>query len=59
MATDSVKGNRLLAALPEETYDALLPDLEPVAMPLGFSVYESGGAQDHIYFPTTAIVSLL
>jgi CRP-like cAMP-binding protein len=28
-------------------------------MPLGFSVYESGGAQDHIYFPTTAIVSLL
>jgi CRP-like cAMP-binding protein len=59
MAKDPVKGNRLLAALPEEIYDALQPHLEPVAMPLGFSVYEPGGAQDYIYFPTTSIVSLL
>jgi CRP-like cAMP-binding protein len=28
-------------------------------MPLGLSVYESGGAQGYVYFPTTAIVSLL
>jgi CRP-like cAMP-binding protein len=59
MADDSPKDNRLLAALPEDTYEALRPYLEPVEMPLGLSVYESGGAQGHVYFPTTAIVSLL
>ena len=28
-------------------------------MPLGLSLYESGGEQGYVYFPTTAIVSLL
>jgi CRP-like cAMP-binding protein len=51
--------NRLLAALPSADYQALLPSLEPVPMPLGHSVYESGGTQGHVYFPTSAIVSLL
>ena len=55
----SPKDNRLLAALSAEGYKALLPSLEPLAMPLGLSVYESGGAQGYVYFPTTAIVSLL
>ena len=55
----SPKHNHLLAALPEDAYGALVPSLEPVAMPLGLSVYESGGAQGYVYFPTTAIVSLL
>jgi CRP-like cAMP-binding protein len=55
----SPKHNRLLAALPEASYDALQPFLEPLAMPLGLSVYESGGPQGYVYFPTTAIVSLL
>jgi CRP-like cAMP-binding protein len=45
--------------LPEQAFGLLLPSLEPVAMPLGLSVYESGGAQGYVYFPTTAIVSLL
>ena len=58
-ALRSPKDNRLLAVLPAESYQALLPFLEPLAMPLGLSVYESGGAQDYVYFPTTAIVSLL
>ena len=58
-ASPSPKDNRLLAALPAASYDALLPSLEPLAMPLGLSVYESGGAQGYVYFPTTAIVSLL
>jgi CRP-like cAMP-binding protein len=57
--TQSPKDNRLLAALPEQAFGLLLPSLEPVAMPLGLSVYESGGAQGYVYFPTTAIVSLL
>jgi CRP-like cAMP-binding protein len=35
------------------------PHLEPVVMPLGRSLYESGAKLSHVYFPTTAIVSLL
>jgi CRP-like cAMP-binding protein len=53
------KVNRLLAALPEKNYQALLPFLERVELPLGMALYESGGKQGHVYFPTTSIVSLL
>jgi CRP-like cAMP-binding protein len=59
LASQPPKENRLLAALPADAYDVLLPFLEPLTMPLGMSVYESGGAQGFVYFPTTAIVSLL
>lgn len=51
--------NRLLAALPAEEYDRLLPHMEKISFPLGDVLYESGGQLDHVYFPTTAIVSLL
>jgi CRP-like cAMP-binding protein len=51
--------NRLLAVLPATEYERLRPHLEPVPMPLGAVVYESGSRLDHVYFPTTAIVSLL
>jgi len=51
--------NRLLAALPAEDYERLLPHLELVEMPLGFVVYESGGTMEYLYFPTSSIVSLL
>ena len=57
--TVSPKGNRLLAALPAEEYQRLAASLERVAMPLGEAVYESGGPQGFVYFPTTSIVSLL
>src|SRR5882724_7890734 len=51
--------NRLLGALPAEEYERLLPQLQPVAFSLGEVVYEFGGHLDYVYFPTTAIVSLL
>ena len=53
------KQNHLLAALPADDYARLLPDLEFIQMPLGASVYESGVAMDHVYFPTTCMISLL
>jgi CRP-like cAMP-binding protein len=53
------KQNHLLAALPAEDYKRLLPDLELIAMPLGWALYESGGHMGYLYFPTTSIVSLL
>jgi CRP-like cAMP-binding protein len=51
--------NRLLAALPEEVYKRLHPHLDNVPLSLGQVIYESGEQLDHIYFPTTCIVSLL
>src|ERR1044071_8582442 len=51
--------NRLLAALPPDEYQRLLPQLADVSFGLGEVVYEFGGQLDYVYFPTTAIVSLL
>ncbi|MHB8667691.1 MAG: Crp/Fnr family transcriptional regulator [Burkholderiales bacterium] len=51
--------NHILAALPEEDFARLRPDLELVPMPLGWAVYESGGHVSYLYFPTTSLVSLL
>jgi CRP-like cAMP-binding protein len=51
--------NHLLAALPHAERRRWFPQLEYVEMPLGHVLYESGDAQSHVYFPTTAIVSLL
>jgi CRP-like cAMP-binding protein len=51
--------NHLLDALPAAEYERLLPHLELVPMPLGEVLYESGGRLQHVYFPTTCIVSLL
>jgi len=53
------KQNKLLAALPADEWARWLPALEPVDMPLGHVLYESGMAMTHVYFPTTSIVSLL
>jgi CRP-like cAMP-binding protein len=53
------KDNHLLAALTDAEWQRLQPYLEPVEMPLGQVLYESGRSMSHAYFPTTAIVSLL
>ena len=57
--THSPNQNHLLAALPPAEFERLLPHLELVPMPLGEALYESGGKLQHVYFPTTSIVSLL
>jgi CRP-like cAMP-binding protein len=51
--------NQLLAALPEAELHRWLPHLEYVDMRLGKVLYEAGSILSHVYFPTTAIVSLL
>ena len=51
--------NHLLAALPAEVQSRLFPALEPVLLPLGKVLYESGDTLRHVYFPTDSIVSLL
>jgi len=51
--------NQLLAALPPEAQARFGRELEVVDMPLGQVLSESGASLTHVYFPTTAIVSLL
>ncbi len=53
------KQNHLLAALPAGDYERLLPQLELFPLRLGWAVYEAGAHPGYVYFPTTAIVSLL
>ena len=49
----------LLSALPSEDWQRLAPAMESIEVGLGQVLYESGATVTHLYFPTTAIVSLL
>ncbi len=51
--------NELLAALPRAALESLFEHLELVTLPFGKELFEYGGKLDYVYFPTTAIVSLL
>ena len=53
------KKNQLLASLPDSEWQRWSGALEPVQMPLGEVLYESGVALNYVYFPITSIVSLL
>ena len=58
-SSESPRQNHLLAVLPRKEYERLLPHMELVPMALGEVLYESGDNLKYVYFPTTAIVSLL
>lgn len=51
--------NALLASIPPTEWARIAPHIEPVELPLGKVLYESGAPMSHVYLPTTAIVSLL
>ena len=53
------KQNHLLDALLKAEFNRLSPNLQPVELPLGTVMYEAGGLLQHVYFPTTSIISLL
>ncbi|CAN5387890.1 Crp/Fnr family transcriptional regulator [soil metagenome] len=53
------KQNRILAALPAEDYERMLPDLELIEMPLGWTMSESGDHVNYLHFPVKGIVSLI
>jgi CRP-like cAMP-binding protein len=55
----SVRQNQLLDTLSMTELKRVRRHLEPVEMPLGKVVYEPGRHLDHVYFPTTCIISLL
>ena len=59
MARAAKTENRLLAALSAADFERLHDELELMPLPLGLSIYESGGAMKHLIFPTGGIISLL
>jgi len=56
---DDPKNNLILGSLPAADYERLLPDLEPVLLPLGWTMSESGDHVNYLHFPTSGIVSLI
>jgi CRP-like cAMP-binding protein len=56
---EELRSNHLLAALPRSALLRWLPQLERVELPLGAVLYESGSTMRHVYFPSTAIITLL
>jgi CRP-like cAMP-binding protein len=58
-ASTDPKHNHLIAALPHDQWQRWQPHLEHVELSLGQVMYEAGSTLSHVYFPTTAIVSLL
>src|SRR5512141_2005418 len=55
----SARKNQLLAALPKPELEHLLPLLREHDFSLGHAVYEAGSKLEHVYLPTTSVVSLL
>ena len=51
--------NLLLAALPPAEWARWQPQLELVDLPLGKVLHESSVPMHYVYFPTSAIISLL
>ena len=58
-SSKSISKNRLLASLPENEYQRLLPHLEPFVLEHGKILYEIGEAIKYCYFPFDAVVSLV
>ena len=58
-APQDLEQNELLAALPSELQLRWKPHLVGINMPLGQVLRESGDAPQHVYFPTTSVVSLM
>jgi CRP-like cAMP-binding protein len=54
-----LQGSTLLDALPLACRERWAPQLQTVELALGQVLYESGTRMKHLYFPTSAIVSLL
>lgn len=56
---DNPRNNRILAALPERELDKLLPELEHVEYEKNEVLWETDEKGEHIYFPTTSLISLV
>ena len=55
----TIKTSQLLDALPANEWERMHPDLQHVDLEQGQTLHEAGRALQHVYFPTTALVSLV
>src|SRR4030095_11865103 len=51
--------NKLLSTIPAGEYELIAPQFREVSFQLGDVLFQPGDNIDHVYFPTTCIVSLL
>jgi CRP-like cAMP-binding protein len=58
-ASATARQNRLLRALSAEEQKRLLPHLEPISVTLMQELAEAGHRPDHVFFPETAVLSML
>lgn len=58
MPPPNPKQNNILAALPHEVYERLLPELKLFPMPVGLTIGEAGDHVNFLYFPVSGIVAL-
>ena len=54
-----LRANGLLAALPGDALDRLMPHIEHVTLAAGHTLCEAGAEMTHAYFPADAIVALM
>lgn len=55
----AVQANRLLAVMPHDALERLLPHVERVFLESGEILYDASAELEHAYFPASAIVTLL
>src|SRR5215213_6440766 len=58
-ATELSGHNHILAAMPREEYELLASHLEPVSLGLGQILFRPDEQIRSVYFPATAVISLL
>src|SRR5687768_11682922 len=58
-SNDIITDNYILRSLPADEADALKPSLTWVDMPHGKILYEPDDEITHIYFPSTAMISIV
>jgi CRP-like cAMP-binding protein len=59
LSAQTLEGNRLLALLDSDTRQRMLPALTLISYELGRVLYEPNRVITHIYFPLTAVTSVL
>ena len=59
VARDDARDNRLLESMPVREFKQIQPALERVSLTAGEILHEAGFEIEYVYFPTTALITLL
>lgn len=59
ISAQDLEGNRLLALVSPETRRRMLPELQLINLEMSRTLYEPAQAITHVYFPLTAVASVL